>query len=146
MWNMSKPHHMQPFAVFDRLFNGWPFQCDRALETPASFAPAVDVVETDTEYTVTADLPGMKRENIDLSITGKTLVLTGERKSETEGTQGSYKVSERSYGKFVRQIPLRDDVVFENIEASFRDGVLTVAVPKSIDAQINNRTIEIKDV
>jgi len=93
--------------------------------------PALDVFEKEDRFVVKAELPGMKEEDIDVSVVGDTLSIKGEKKTETEVKEEDYYRCERSYGSFYRSIPLPPNVDANKIEASFDDGVLEVALPKS---------------
>ncbi len=93
--------------------------------------PAVDVFEKEDKFVVKAELPGMKEDDIDVSVVGDTLSIKGEKKTETEVKNEDYYRCERSYGTFYRSIPLPSNVDVDKIEASFDDGVLEVNLPKS---------------
>jgi len=91
--------------------------------------PAVDVFEKEDRFVVKAELPGMKEEDIDVSVVGDTLSIRGEKKTEIK--EEDYYRCERSYGSFYRSIPFPSNVDANKIEASFDGGVLEVALPKS---------------
>ena len=91
--------------------------------------PAVDVFEKEDRFVVKAELPGMKEEDIDVSVVGDTLFIRGEKKTEIK--EEDYYRCERSYGSFYRSIPLPSNVDANKIEASFDGGVLEVALSKS---------------
>jgi HSP20 family protein len=93
--------------------------------------PAVDVFEKEDRFVIKAELPGMKEDDIDVSVVGDTLSIKGEKKTETEVKKEDYYRSERSYGSFYRSIPLPSNVDADKVEASFEDGVLQVTLPKS---------------
>lgn len=93
--------------------------------------PAVDVFEKEDRFVVKAELPGMKEEDIDVSVVGDTLSIKGEKKTEAEIKDEDYYRCERSYGSFYRSIPIPSNVDANKIEASFEDGILEVALPKS---------------
>lgn len=93
--------------------------------------PAVDVFEKDDRFVVKAELPGMKEDDINVSVVGDTLSIKGEKKTETEVKDEDYYRCERSYGTFYRSIPLPSNIDANKIEASFDDGVLEVTLPKS---------------
>jgi len=93
--------------------------------------PVVDVFEKEDRFVVKAELPGMKEEDIDVSVVGDTLSIKGEKKTETEVKEEDYYRCERSYGSFYRSIPIPSNVDANKIEASFEDGILEVALPKS---------------
>ncbi|MEN3039908.1 MAG: Hsp20/alpha crystallin family protein, partial [Candidatus Kryptonium sp.] len=104
-------------------------------------APAVDVYETDRELVVKAELPGVKKENVEVSIRDNSLHIRGEKREEKEEKTETYHRVERFYGKFERVIPLPADVKIEEAKAEFKDGVLEVRVPKAETAK--ERKIEI---
>jgi len=93
--------------------------------------PAVDIFEKEDKFVVKAELPGMKEEDIHISVVGDTLSIRGEKKTEAEIKEEDYYRCERSYGSFYRSIPLPSTVDADKIEASFEDGVLEVVLPKS---------------
>lgn len=95
-----------------------------------AWMPAIDVFERDDKFVVKAELPGMKEEDVDVSVTGDTLTIKGEKKTETEVKEEDYYRSERSYGSFYRSIPLPSTVDPGKIEANIEDGVLEVTLPK----------------
>ncbi len=95
--------------------------------------PAVDIFEKDDKFVVKAELPGMKEEDIDVSVVGDTLMIKGEKKTETEVKEENYYRCERAYGSFYRSVPLPSTVDADKIEASFEDGVLEVTLPKSAE-------------
>ena len=105
-------------------------------------APETDVMETEKEIRVVTEMPGLKREHIELDVENNVLTIRGEKREErTEGERGRWHLAERRYGTFSRSFVLPSDVDAENIQASFQDGVLTVTVPKSEKAR--RRRIEI---
>ena len=97
--------------------------------------PAVDVFEKDDKFVVKAEVPGMKEEDIDVSVIGDTLMIKGEKKTESEVKEADYYRCERSYGSFYRSIPLPSTVDTNKIEADFEDGVLEVSLPKSAEVK-----------
>ena len=110
----------------------------RGLGTPAMgealFVPRFEVRDTADRYVFTADLPGVKEEDLDLSLTGDRLTITGRREAEREETE-RYHTYERAYGAFQRAFTLPDGVDADHICADLKDGVLTVEVPKRKEAQ-----------
>ncbi|PYV90953.1 MAG: hypothetical protein DMG05_08590 [Acidobacteria bacterium] len=104
-----------------------------------SFTPRVDISESDKEFQVTAELPGMDEKNLDISLANSVLTLKGEKK---EDKRKDYYRMERSYGMFRRTIP--EGVDLEKVEAFFRKGVLTVTLPKTVEAQKERKKIPIK--
>jgi HSP20 family protein len=106
--------------------------------------PAVDIVEKDKDYEITAELPGMDESNIDVKFADGVLTIKGEKKEEREEKKKDYYVSERRYGSFQRSFPVPESVDANKIEAKFVNGVLTIKLPKSAEAQKNEKKIAIK--
>ncbi|HEU0013683.1 MAG TPA: Hsp20/alpha crystallin family protein [Longimicrobium sp.] len=95
-------------------------------------APETDVVETQNEIRVTAELPGFQRDAIDVDVENNVLTIRGEKREErTEGEQGRFHLAERRYGSFTRSFVLPRDVNPDGIQATYEDGILTVTIPKS---------------
>jgi HSP20 family protein len=114
-------------AEFENFFDrpwGFKFRPDKA-----GWAPKIDVFEKDNVLVVKADLPGMKKEEVFVTLEDGDLVLKGERKEEKEVKEESYYRAERMYGSFYRRLPLNFTVDPAKIEARFNDGVLEVKVP-----------------
>lgn len=108
------------------------------------FFPRLDISENDTEFQVTAELPGMEEKDLQIRLEKDTLVLSGEKKSETEDKGKTYHRVERSYGSFERVIPFDTQLDEDKVSAVFKNGVLTVTLPKAGDAIRKSRQIEIK--
>jgi len=106
--------------------------------------PPVDLKETETAHLLAVELPGLTRDDIDLSISGDALVVSGHKTEESEDASATYRVSERRYGRFERAFPLPPDVDRGKIAAQFRDGVLKITLPKRPDAAPARSRIEIK--
>ncbi|MEO0238111.1 MAG: Hsp20/alpha crystallin family protein [candidate division WOR-3 bacterium] len=109
----------------------------------SNWTPSMDISETDKEFLVTVELPGMKKEDINLSIDNNVLTIEGERKSEKEEKGRTFHRIERSYGKFYRSVTLPKKVDEENIKATFKDGLLNITLPKVEKEKVKN--IEISD-
>lgn len=109
-----------------------------------SFVPAVNVSESDTEYRVTAELPGMDEKEVEVSLNKGSLIIRGEKRDEHEDRSKGYYRVERSYGTFQRAIPLPEEVDAERVDATFEKGVLTVTLPKLPVEQTGARKISIK--
>lgn len=106
------------------------------------FLPPMDIAEDGDKYTVKAEVPGMKAEDIKIDLTGRTLTLKGEKKQESETEGENWHRVERSYGSWMRRVELPQAVDAEKVSASYDDGVLTVQVSKA--EEIKPRTIEVK--
>ena len=101
-----------------------------------SWMPAVDIFETnDHEFVVKAELPDVKREDINVTFENGVLTLTGERKTEFDETHGTFHRSERAYGRFSRSFTLPATVDANRINASYKDGILTIRVPQREEAR-----------
>jgi len=103
--------------------------------------PHVEVVESDKDVRVSAELPGLEEKDIEVLMSDGVLTIRGERKSEIEDRDRAF--SELYYGRFERRIPLAWDVQEDNVDASFRNGVLTVTLPKSAQSQSNVKRIPV---
>ncbi len=111
-------------------------------EQAALFAPRANVAETEREYEITLDLPGMKPDEVDVELKENQLWISGERRQEAEEKGKTYHRVERAYGQFRRIIPLASHVKPDAIEAEYHDGVLRITVPKHEAAQ--PKRIEVK--
>jgi HSP20 family protein len=105
--------------------------------------PKVDVSESDKEIQIVAELPGLKQEDVDLSLADDVLTIRGETRESREEREKQYHLTERSYGRFERSFQLPDFVDRERIAARFENGLLTVTLPKSEKARPSARRIEI---
>ena len=117
---------------FDRLFS-----TTVGAPTLTAWSPAVDVRESDDDFVVTAELPGLAKDTVDITIENGVLSLSGEKKEEREegvADSGRY-VLERRYGRFQRSFSLPRGVDADNVSAKFSDGILTVTLPKSATAK-----------
>jgi HSP20 family protein len=110
----------------------------------ADWRPAIDVKETETGLTVTAELPGMSEQDVELSVDDDVLTIKGEKKSESAKDEKGWHVQERSYGAFVRSLQLPFAPKPDEVKAEFAKGVLTVTVPKPPEAAKPASRIEIK--
>jgi HSP20 family protein len=106
--------------------------------------PAVDVADTATNYEITAELPGLDEKDIEVKFFDGTLTIRGEKKEEKEEKKKDYYLSERHYGSFQRSFKVPDGVDPEKVEAAFKNGVLTVTLPKTAEAQKKVKKIEVK--
>ena len=144
--------------MFDRFFGGSfglplarrMFEMEpmgRGGEEGFSFgAPAIDFAEDENAYHLTAELPGLSEKDINLSLSDDMLTISGEKREERQEQEKdkNYHYSERRFGSFRRMIQLPQHIDRDKIEANFKNGVLTVALPKSQDARQRQKKIEIK--
>jgi HSP20 family protein len=115
------------------------------FESSVNFAaPAIDVSEDEKAYKISAELPGLEAKDLDVSIVGDTLVIKGEKQQEREQKDKNYYVTERAYGAFQRAFALPDGVARDKIAADLSKGVLTLTLPKTVEAQTPARKIEVK--
>jgi len=111
-------------------------ELDRLFESPLTgWAPALDVHEDKDHYVVRAELPGLKREDIDVSLQDGALVISGERKAEKVEEGVKIHRQERFYGKFQRALTLPEPVAADKVKADYKDGILTVTLPKTEEAK-----------
>jgi HSP20 family protein len=106
--------------------------------------PAVDIAGTAQGYEITAELAGIDQNNVKVKYANGTLTITGEKKDDKEEKKDNYYLSERGYGSFQRAFRVPDGVDPDKVEASFKNGVLTVTLPKTPQAQKTEKRIEIK--
>jgi HSP20 family protein len=133
------------WSPFSDLEGGWRFDFPRLFsEMSSTFRPTVDVVKTDDGLTITAEVPGMSPEDIQIMLDGRLLTLKGEKTEEKEVSEEDRFLRERSYGSFVRTIPLPEGVSADKIDAMYDKGVLTVHVVLPEAKTIEPRTIEVK--
>lgn len=107
-------------------------------------APAMDLVEKNGGYEITAELPGMDEKNVEVKLSHDALTIRGEKKEEKQEERKDYHLSERRYGSFQRVFRVPEGIDSGKIEANFRNGVLTVRLPKSADAKANEKKIDVK--
>ena len=152
------PAAWRPFAdlrrQIDRLFDDvqWPafgrtvFDAEPFWRGEVTWgkAPAVDVAEKEDGFEITAELPGMAADNVEVKLADGILTIQGEKKEEKEEKRKDYYVSERRFGSFQRSFRLPDGIDADKIAASVKDGVLSVTVPKSAEAKKSEKKIAVK--
>ena len=107
-------------------------------------APAMDLVEKEKEYEISAELPGIDEKNVEIKVANHMLTIKGEKTEEKEEKQKDYYLSERRFGSFQRSFALPEGVDADKIEANFVKGVLTVKLPKTAEAQKAEKKITVK--
>jgi HSP20 family protein len=115
----------------------------RAERGRGFITPKVDIREDAKEIVVAAELPGLDEKDLEVTMSDNALIIKGEKKGEHEEREGGYTYRERSYGAFQRAIPLDVDVLEDQVAATFKNGVLTITLPKSPDAQKKFKRIAI---
>jgi HSP20 family protein len=142
-----RPRTGQP--VYHDYFNGMfgdLFEQDRNRMDLQNFdwAPRVNVEEQEDRFEITADVPGMKKEEIDIEVRDNVLTIKGERKLEKEEENTNYHICERSCGTFQRAFTLPENVTADDIEAEYADGILRLTVPKNEPEKPKEIRIEVR--
>lgn len=131
------------FSDFDDMFDD--FWRPIRRESGGAFAPAVDVTENDDAYHIRADLPGVKKEDLDISLQDGVLTINAETKQEKkEEKEGRLIRQERRYGKFVRSMRFGDSVDADKIKADYKDGVLKLMLPKAEKVKAKKIDVQVK--
>jgi len=149
-WNPNRDLERWPSELFgvqreiNKLFESFFQGGNQADEAFASsyWTPAVDIAEQENQYLVKMELPGVAREDVKISLESNILTVRGEKKQEKEEKDKNFYRVERSYGSFQRSFTLPSSVKSDKIDAVFKDGVLSVALPKSEEAK--PKQIEVK--
>ncbi|RCK53662.1 heat-shock protein Hsp20 [Thalassospira profundimaris] len=150
------PTFVDPFGVLtrdiDRVlgsflpFGGLASSADRGdgevAETARMLNPRIDIHEDDTAIELSAELPGVEQDDVDVSVLEGVLTIKGEKKSTRESKEGA-RVIERSYGSFTRSFRLPDNIDADNISATFKNGVLTLSLPKVAEQKPEPRKITV---
>jgi HSP20 family protein len=122
-------------------FNVVPFW---GRESVWSATPAVDITDTDKAYEITAELPGIDEKNLEVKVANGVLTIKGEKQEEKEEKKKDYYLRERNFGSFERAFQLPDGVDADKIDAKFAKGVLSVSLPKKVEAQKAAKKIDVK--
>lgn len=159
---VSAPYHLPTIQnlrdEIDRVFESadWRFLSSPARRASTSIAtlfphdagwsrvPAIDFDETDKSYKITAELPGMEEKDIKVGLSNSILTISGEKKEEKEEKQEGYHLSERRYGSFERRLHVPHGVDTSKISAKFKNGVLTVGLPKLPKARQDEKKISVE--
>ena len=140
-WDPWKDLRDEIDRVFDSFFGRYPAV---PSEHEGYFIPAIDVEETENEYIVKAELPGLSKEDIKISLRPDSITISGERKKEKEEKGKTYHRVEMLYGKFARTIQLPEEIQPDKAKAEYKNGILTVILPKSEKSKPKEIEIEIK--
>jgi len=128
--------------MLDEFFSEPFFMGDRDISR--SMWPRVDITEENERFLVHADLPGMNKEDIDVSIEGDTLTISGEKREQKKKEEGAYSHLERAYGSFQRSFSLPENVDKEKVDAQYTSGVLELSLPKTAEEKKMGKKIEVK--
>ena len=129
---------------FDHLFDSFFNMSDKEKTSLADYSPAVDIEENEKEYLISAELPGMKKEDIKMNVSENLLTISGEKNPEKKTENENSHRTERVYGSFQRSFRLPEISDRENISAEFKDGVLNISIPKMKESISKNINIKIK--
>lgn len=147
-----EPRVLSPFEEIEKLFEEiWkrPFShfgslLPRLRSEADIVAPAVDIYEEGDDLVLKADLPGLKKEDIEVKVTDDFIVISGEKKKEEKVEEKNYYRYERSYGSFSRTFRLPIDVQTDKAKAKFENGVLEIRIPKTEEAKSKERKLQIE--
>ena len=145
----GQPSEQDPFLTLHRDVNRLFEDMFRGFGLPMTgFAtgtsPRIDVSETDQALVITAELPGVEQNDLDVQLSDTALTIKGEKKVERDEKSAGLHMRERSYGAFTRTIPLPVEIEQDKVDAKFVNGVLTITLPKSPEATSRTRSVEIK--
>ena len=133
---------LRPFhRDFERFFGWDPEQTEELNE--ANWSPKVDIYETQDNYVINAELPGLTKDQINIDVNDNTLTIKGEKKFEEKVEKDNYVRVERSYGTFSRSFVLSDNVNTEGITANYKEGVLELTLPKKEEAKPKEIKVQI---
>jgi HSP20 family protein len=132
---------MPEFDLFDRMLNEWPLPSLWSEERVV--VPAFDISETEKEYVISGEIPGIDPKDLEVTLTDGILSIKGEKKHESEEKEENYHRVERHYGSFQRSFRLPDNINREKLDASYKDGVLRLTLPKSEESEV--KKIEVKE-
>jgi len=150
-WNPSREFAAMPSdlfgfqremnKMFDNFFRGDIREEDSAL---MAWAPAVDIAEHEDEYSVKVELPGVNKDDVKITIESNILTIRGEKKQEKETKKENYHRVERNYGLFQRSFTLPTTVKSDKIDAVYKDGILSIALPKAEEAKPKQIEVKVK--
>jgi HSP20 family protein len=138
----NNPELGSPLGTFTDQINRLFGLTTRPAESFGDWSPALDAFEDKDKYTVSIEVPGLKKDDLNVTVHDGVLSISGERKSEKDVREGTVHRTERYYGKFSRSVSLPAAVRADKVSAAYKDGVLTVEVPKAEEAK--PKTIEVK--
>lgn len=147
-WNPAK-ELLNMEREFNKLFNslstrfGFGSNGDDEYEN-AVWMPLTDIIEEDDKYILNLDLPGVSKKDVKISYSNGQLIVSGERKHEKERKGATYHRVERAYGKYYRSFNLPDKIMEDKIEAEFKDGALTITIPKAEEARPKEIEVKVK--
>jgi HSP20 family protein len=136
--------HREMNSLFDSAWRGFGAPAAAGEASVSQLQPTTDIAETDKEYEVTVELPGIDEKDVEVTLSNGVLSIKGEKKFEREEKKKDYYLSERSFGSFQRSIRVPDGVDAEKVSAAFNKGVLTLKLPKLPEVQASTKKIAVK--
>jgi HSP20 family protein len=127
--------------LFDRMFSDW--SLPSLWEEDKVVVPAFDITENEKEYVISGEIPGIDPKDLEVTLTDGILSVKGEKKQETEEKKENYHRIERHYGSFERSFRLPENIKNEELDASYKDGILKLTLPKSKESEV--KKIEVKE-
>jgi HSP20 family protein len=149
-WNPTRELASFPSDVFNvqremnRMFDNFFRGADEPGLLTGSWLPAVDVAEEENEYVVNVELPGVSKDDVKITLESNILTVRGEKKAEKETKDKNYHRMERSYGSFQRSFTLPTSVKNDKIDAVYRDGILSITLPKAEEAKPKQIEVKVK--
>lgn len=145
IWTSYKPRRNYPMlSLFDEMNRFFDDAGTSSAARVSNFDPKIDVKETPTEFVLSAEFPGMDKDEIILELKDNSLTLSGEKRFEQEKKEGERTYIERSYGSFLRSFPFETEIDEDNATAEMKNGVLTIKVPKSAKVIKGAKKLSIK--
>ena len=126
--------------IFDSFFRGSLSEADEL----SVWSPSTDITERENDFLVKVELPGVKKEDVKITLHDGALTIRGEKKLDTESKDANYHRVERSYGSFQRTFALPTSVKADNVDASFEDGILSITLPKQEEAKAKQIEVHVK--
>ena len=139
----SRLFNLNPFALMRQFADDMDRSFGQAPTNGAAWSPAIEVKRKNNDLVVTAELPGLKKEDVKITVSGDLLTLEGERKQEKEEKREGFYHSERSYGKFLRSIALPEGAKADQANAEYKDGMLEITIPVP-EVKEKSKTIPVK--
>ena len=139
-----------PFREMEDMFDrytkavGWPRRGSQELMATGDWSPRVDISETDHEFIIKAEIPEVKKEDVKVTVDNNVLTIRGERKQEKEEKGKKFHRVERYYGSFARSFTLPENVDQAKIDASFKEGMLNLKLPKTEEAKAKEIEVKVK--
>jgi len=149
-WTPYSSNTLGILNEMDRLLEEFRLEFENSPAVPRPFGaqalrtPAVDLVDTGSDYRLMVEMPGIKREEVNIEIGEKDVQISAETKREEEGGEGGYIRRERRYSRIYRRIPLPDGVRTDGTSAEMKDGLLTIRLPKISPQEKRSRKIEVE--